>query len=83
MSNDTKVSLDICLPNGVMFDAYGEPRTRYVRVALGGAKCIMHPSEGDTYLQDAKDAGDESVYAISDVWLSVREFDDLGEFTGF
>ena len=64
-------------------DAMGKPRTRYVRVSLAGNHCVMHPSEGDCYLKDARDAGDESVYIVADVWLSEREFDDLPEHDGF
>lgn len=78
-----KASPGICLPHGVMFDAFGEPRTRYVRVTLDGAHCVMHPSEGDTYLSDAQQNGDESHYIVSDVYLSEREFEDLPEFDGF
>lgn len=74
---------EICLPNGLPFDAYGAPRTRYVRVSLGDSHCVMHTSEGDTYLDDAKRFGDESEYVVADVYLSEREFDDLGEFDGF
>jgi hypothetical protein len=74
---------EACLPNGLMFDALGEPRTRYVRVSLAGSHCIMHPSEGDTYLQDARDAGDDSEYTVADVYLSEREFEDLPEHDGF
>lgn len=70
-------------PPGVMFDAFGEPRTRHVRVSLDGSHCVMHPSEGDSYLADAKANGDESEYVVADVYLSEREFDDLGEFDGF
>lgn len=73
----------ICQPDGLKFDAFGEPRTRYVRVTLNGSHLVMHPSEGDRYVQDARDAGDESEYEVRDVWLSEREFDDLGEFDGF
>ena len=73
----------MCQPNGLMFDAFGETRTRYVRVTLDGSHCVMHPSEGDTYLADAKASGDESAYTVADVYLSEREFDDLGEFDGF
>lgn len=73
----------VCQPNGLMFDALGEPRTRYVRVSLHGSHCVMHPSEGDTYLKDARENGDESPYVAADVWLSEREFDNLGEFDGF
>jgi hypothetical protein len=67
----------------LMLDALGEPRKRYVRVTLEGNNCVMHPSEGDRYVQDARDAGDESVYEVSDVWLSEREFEDLPEHDGF
>lgn len=73
----------MCQINGLMFDALGEPRTRYVRVTLDGSHCVMHPSEGDRYLQDARAAGDESEYTVRDVYLSEREFDDLPEFDGF
>lgn len=74
---------EVCLPNGLMFDALGQPRTRYVRVSLEGNHCIMHPSEGDTYLQDARDCGDDSNYTVADVYLSEREFEDLPEHDGF
>jgi hypothetical protein len=67
----------------LMFDALGERRKRYVRVSLGGNHCVMHPSEGDCYLKDARDAGDESGYTVADVYLSEREFDDLPEHNGF
>lgn len=72
-----------CQPEGLRLDAFGEPRTRYVRVSLDGTHCVMHPSEGDTYLQNARAGGDESPYVVADVWLSEREFGDLGEFDGF
>ena len=70
-----------CVPR--MLDAFGEQRTRYVRVSLDGSHCVMHPSEGDTYLKDARDAGDSSTYVVTDVWLSEREFEDLDEHAGF
>ena len=66
-----------------MFDAFGEPRKRYVRVSLGCNHCIMYPIEGDTYLKDARDNGDDSQYVVADVYLSEREFDDLPEHNGF
>ncbi len=76
---------EACQPNGLMFDAYGEPRTRYVRVTLNGTHCVMHPSEGDCYVQDARNAGDPDWerYIVRDVYLSEREFEDLGEFNGW
>jgi hypothetical protein len=69
----------------LMFDARGEPRTRYVRVSLNGSICVMHPNEGDCYVQDARDAGDPNWerYIVRDVWLSEREFEDLPKFNGF
>ena len=72
-----------CLINGLRFDALGEPRTRYVRVSLGGNHCVMHPSEGDNYLRDARECGDDSEYTVADVYLSEREFEDLPEHDGF
>lgn len=66
-----------------MLDAFGEPRTRYVRVSLDGNHCVMHPSEGDTYLEDAKHSDDRSNYVLADVFLSEREFEDLPEHDGF
>ena len=72
-----------CQPDGLKFDAFGEPRTRYVRVSLENDHCVMHPSEGDSYLKDAREWGDESPYVVRDVWLSEREFDDLPEHNGF
>ena len=71
------------LLDGLMFDALGEPRTRYVRVSLDGSHCVMHPTEGDRYVQNAVEAGDESAYVVRDVYLSEREFDDLPEFDGW
>ena len=70
---------------GLMFDALGGPRTRYVRVTLSGSHCVMHPSEGDCYIEDARNAGDPDWerYIVRDVWLSEREFEDLPEFDGF
>lgn len=66
---------------GLMFDAFGAPRTRYVRVTLDSRHCVMRPSEGDTYIEDASACGDN--YIVRDVYLSEREFNDLPEFDGF
>ena len=74
---------EACRPNGLMFDAFGEPRTRYVRVSLNGAHCVMRPSEGDTYVAEARADGDQSPYVVADVYLSEREFESLGDFNGF
>lgn len=67
------------LPGLAMFDASGDPRERYVRVTLDGSHCVMHRSEGDRYVQDARAAGDDSEYVVTDVYLSEREFYDLPE----
>ena len=72
-----------CQTNGLMFDALGEPRTRHVRVTLDGSHCVMTPVDGDRYVQDARDAGDDSPYVVAEVWLSEREFEDLPEHDGF
>lgn len=76
---------EVCQPEGLKFDAFGEPRTRHVRVTLNRSHCVMHPSEGDCYVQDARDAGDPDWerYIVRDVWLSEREFDDLPEHDAF
>lgn len=66
-----------------MLDALGEPRTRYVRVTLDGNHCVMSAVEGDRFLTEARNAGDESAYEITDVYLSEREFEDLPEHEGF
>lgn len=69
--------------NAMTFDALGAPRTRHVRVTLNGSHCVLDAREGDRYVQEARDAGDESEYTVADVYLSEREFDDLPEFGGF
>lgn len=81
----TEVERQAALINGLMFDAFGEPRRRYVRVTLASSHCILDPIEGDRYVQDARDAGDDDAdnYVVADVHLSEREFDDLPEFDGF
>jgi hypothetical protein len=76
---------ELCQPDGLKFDAFGEPRTRYVRVSLNGSHCVMEPSEGDSYVQDAREALDPEwrSYVVADVWLSKREFEDLPDHDGF
>lgn len=72
----------ICLPNGVMFDAFGSPRTRYVRVSYDGAHMILDPAELESFKADAS-AGGPDPHTYTDVYLSEREFDELPEFDGF
>ena len=83
--NDAIAEIDRqkCQINGLMFDALGEPRTRYVRVSINGSHCVMDASDGDRYIEDARAAGDESAYEVEDVYISEREFEDLPEFDGF
>jgi hypothetical protein len=69
-----------CLPNGVMFDYLGNPRTRYTRVSLDGAHLILD----DVQLAEHKaNATDPDEYTYSDVYLSQEEADALPEFDGF
>jgi hypothetical protein len=69
--------------NGLRFDAFGEERTRHVRISLDGSHMILTPREAEQYLADATACGDKSEYAVRDVWLSEREFECLPEFDGF
>jgi hypothetical protein len=77
------MSTENCQPNGLMFDALGEPRVRYVRVTLDRSHCIMTPPEAESYKIDAAHWEPESKYVYTDVYLSEREFDDLPEHGGF
>ena len=76
---------DMCQPDGLRFDAFGQPRTRYVRVSLNGSHCVMEPSEGDCYVEEARNGGDPDWdrYVVTDVYLSRREFEDLPDHDGF
>jgi hypothetical protein len=69
-----------CLPNGVMLDAFGNPRKRYTRVTLEGAHLILD----DVQLAEFKaEDPDPDQYTYSDVYLSQEEADALPEFDGF
>jgi hypothetical protein len=70
-----------CLPHGVMFDAFGEQRVRYIRVVANGSTCICDEVNVREYKED--EARNPGSYVFEDVWLSEREFDDLPEFDGF
>jgi hypothetical protein len=69
-----------CLPNGVLFDAFGRERVRYVRVTLDGSHLILHADE-----LAAWKAGEENPdqFTYTDVYLSEEEADALPEFDGF
>jgi hypothetical protein len=69
----------MCLPDGALFDALGEPRKRYVRITLDGSHCIDRPDAVADVIGD----DDPQNYTLTDVYLSEREFDDLPEFDGF
>jgi hypothetical protein len=68
-----------CLPNGVMFDAFGRPRVRYVRVIHDGTTCVVPPGD----VADMVDSERPDDYRTEDVYLSKEEFDALPEFDGF
>lgn len=80
-----RIAGDVCKPDGLRFDAFGQPRTRYVRVSLNGSHCVMEPSEGDCYVEEARNGGDPDWdrYVVTDVYLSRREFEDLPDHDGF
>lgn len=68
-----------CLPDGVMFDAFGNPRTRYVRVTFEGQHCIVLPGNEHSF----SDSDNPEEYVRTDVYLSEREYEALPEFDGF
>ena len=70
-------------PDGILFDALGAPRVRYVRITLDGSHMILTPAEAGAYLAEAKAGGDGCAYLTRDVFLSEREAEDLPEFDGF
>lgn len=74
------MEIGACLPNGVLFDAFGRDRVRYVRVTLHGSHLILHPNE-----LAAWKAGEENPdqFTYTDVYLSEEEADALPEFDGF
>lgn len=71
----------ISQPEGLMFDAFGNPRVRYVRIHYDGSFLVLPPKEAESYMADIGSDGTD--YTTSDVYLSEREFDDLPEFDGF
>jgi hypothetical protein len=69
-----------CLPNGVLFDAFGNLRKRFTRVSLDGSHLILD----DVQLAEFKtNDEDPSQYTYTDVYLSQEEADALPEFDGF
>jgi hypothetical protein len=69
-----------CLPNGVLFDAFGHARERYVRVTLDGSHLILHPRELDAFKANEEEP---ERFTYTDVYLSPEEADALPEFDGF
>jgi hypothetical protein len=69
----------MCLPDGVLFDAFGNPRVRYVRVIHDGTTCVVPPGDVAAMVDSEK----PEAYALKDVYLSKEEFDALPEFDGF
>jgi hypothetical protein len=76
-----------CLPNGVMFDAFGNERVRYVRVTYDGSHLILTPAGAEAWKREAEASaasiGQTDPHAYSDVYLSKEEADALPEFDGF
>lgn len=70
-----------CLPHGVMFDAFGEPRKHYTRVISDGSTCVCAALQLIEWQED--EARNPGTYVFQDVYLSDREFADLPEFNGF
>lgn len=68
-----------CMPDGLMFDAFGNKRVRYVRVIFEGSTCVCDEREAEQY----KINDPEGEYEFKDVYLSREEFDNLPEFEGF
>jgi hypothetical protein len=68
-----------CLPQGVLFDAFGRQRVRYVRVIHEGTTCVVLPGD----VADMVDSERPDDYRTEDVYLSKEEFDALPEFDGF
>jgi hypothetical protein len=69
-----------CLPNGVLFDAFGRERVRYVRVTLDGSHLILHPRELEAFKANEEEP---ERFTYTDVYLSEEEADALPEFDGF
>lgn len=66
-------------PDGLMWDAFGNPRIRYVRVIFDGSTCVVRPQDVAENLVGLT----EGQYELKDVFLSQEEYDLLPEFTGF
>lgn len=62
-----------------MFDAFGNPRKRYVRLTVDGSHCVDKPENLTDNIGDMA----PGEYTTADVFLSEREFNDLPEFDGF
>jgi hypothetical protein len=69
-----------CQPDGLMFDAFGNPRVKFARVVFEGSTCVCRLSEA----ADMAPTGDDAdAYEIKEVWLSEQEFAALPEFEGW
>jgi len=76
-----------CQPDGPMFDAFCNPRVRYVRVSFDGSHLILSPVEAEQWKLEAEASaasiGQTDPHSYSDVYLSEVEADALPEFDGF
>jgi hypothetical protein len=84
---DTAANNSPLAPDGVMFDAFGNPRKRFVRVSYNGAHAILSTVEIAAWKMEAEAAaasiGRTDPHTYSDVYLSEEEADALPEFDGF
>jgi hypothetical protein len=87
VARETLANNSPCQPEGLMFDAFGNPRVRYVRVTFDGSHCILSVAELDAWKMEAEAAaasiGQTDPHTYSDVYLSEVEADALPEFDGF
>jgi hypothetical protein len=80
-------AIGACLPNGVMFDAFCNPRVRYVRVTFDGSHLILSEAEAEQWKVEAQASaaaiGQADPHTYSYVYLSEAEAEALPEFDGF
>lgn len=87
VARETLANNSPCQPDGLMFDAFDNPRVRYVRVSYDGSHMILSLPEVEAWKMEAEAAaasiGQTDPHTYSDVYLSKEEADALPEFDGF
>jgi hypothetical protein len=58
-----------------------QDKRRYVRLEYGGSVCIVEPDDVESMTED-HDPDDEPI-KVSDVWMTLHEYENLPEFEGF